>query len=295
MPKTTFFSRLLRPLLKRRDPIVPVVRLSGVIGQVGPMRAGLTISLVAPLLERAFSIRKAKAVAIIVNSPGGSPVQSSLIYKRIRDLASEHDRKVLVFVEDAAASGGYWLACAGDEIFVDHSSIVGSIGVVSAGFGFVELIEKIGVERRLYATGANKGMLDPFTPEDPAQVEKLRQIQNDMLATFKALVRNRRDGRLTTPDEVLFDGSFWAGTRAVELGLADSVGELRSVLRARFGDKVRMPMISARRSLLSFWGPQSGMSGGGRIEEAVGAALDRMPDAVLAAAEERALWARYGL
>ncbi|KZD09689.1 S49 family peptidase [Oceanibaculum pacificum] len=288
MPKTTFLSRLISPFTRRRDPIVPVVRLSGVIGQVGPLRAGLTLHGIAPLLERAFSIRKARAVAIVLNSPGGSPVQSSLIYRRIRDLADEHKRTVLIFVEDVAASGGYWLACAGDEVFVDRSSIVGSIGVVSAGFGFVDLIGKMGVERRVYATGENKAMMDPFQPENPEHVARLRQIQAEMLDTFTTLVRDRREGKLTAPEEVLFDGGFWTGVKAVELGLADSVGELRSVLRARFGDKVRMPMISQRRPLLPFLGPRSA---GGLIDGAV----ERLPDAVLAAAEERALWARYGL
>src|SRR5882724_8884775 len=240
----------LRKLLPRRlrgdIPVVPVVRLAGVIGFSTPLRPGLTLAAVGRQLERAFAVRNAKAVALIINSPGGSPVQSHLIYRRIRDLAAEKERRVIAFAEDVAASGGYMIACAADEIFCDASSILGSIGVVGGSFGFDKLIEKIGVERRLYTSGENKAMLDPFLPEKPEDVERLKALQREIHESFIALVKARRGGKLDSRVTALFSGAYWTGRRGRELGLVDAVGDLRTTLRERYGDKVRTPLIAER-------------------------------------------------
>src|SRR5262249_3637182 len=212
----------------RRGPVVPVVRLSGVIAASGLLgNRGLSIESAAPLLRRAFDMRGAKAVALEINSPGGSPVQSALIGQRIRLLAEEKGLKVIAFVEDVAASGGYWLACAADEIIVDPHSIVGSIGVISAGFGFHDLIGRIGIERRLHTSGERKSMLDPFRPEKPEDVERLSSLQAEIHDGFKDWVRERRSGKLRADDATLFSGEFWDGRRGLELGLVDERGGLR--------------------------------------------------------------------
>ena len=271
----------------RRGPVVPVVRLSGVIASGGLLGSrGLSIESVAPLLKRAFDMRGAKAVALAVNSPGGSPVQSALIGQRIRLLAAEKDVKVIAFVEDVAASGGYWLACAADEIIVDPSSIVGSIGVISAGFGFQDMIARIGVERRVHTSGERKAMLDPFRPEKPEDVERLHRLQAEIHDGFKDWVRERRAGKLKSEDATLFSGEFWTGKRGLELGLVDGIGELRAILQARYGAKVHLPVIGPRRRLLSRFG--LGASVGGT-------ALDGIGPATLAAIEERLHWQRFGL
>jgi signal peptide peptidase SppA len=247
-------QRLLPPRFRSRLPVVPVVRLSGVVGAVLPFRPGLTLGACAPMLERAFGIRAAKAVAVIVNSPGGSAVQSHLIFQRIRAHAEETGLPVLVFVEDAAASGGYMIACAGDEIFADVSSLVGSIGVVSASFGFERLIERFGIERRLHTAGENKAMLDPFRPERPEDLERLKTIQGNVHAAFKDLVRSRRGMRLGGEPDELFSGAVWTGSEALTLGLIDGIGEIRGVLRQRYGDKVQLRLVPpARASLLARW------------------------------------------
>ncbi len=237
--------------LRRGAAVVPVVRLSGVIGAVTPLRPGMTLAGVAKTLEKAFATKNARAVALVINSPGGSPVQSRQIYLRIRQLAREKNLQVMVFVEDVAASGGYMLACAGDEIYCDPSSILGSIGVVGGSFGMVELIRKIGVERRLYTAGEHKAMLDPFLPEDPDDVARLKSIQREIHAIFIDLVRTSRGTRLKGADDLLFTGEYWAGDTAVSLGLADGIGDLRSTLRARFGDKVLTPVIAPASGMLS--------------------------------------------
>jgi signal peptide peptidase SppA len=277
--------------LRRGVAVVPVVRLSGVIGAVTPLRPGMTLAGLARTLERAFAVSNAKAVALLVNSPGGSPVQSHQIFVRIRQLASEKKLPVLAFVEDVAASGGYMIACAADEIFCDPSSILGSIGVVGGSFGLTELIRKIGVERRLYTAGEHKAMLDPFLPENPEDVERLKAIQREIHALFIALVKSSRGARLKGADETLFTGEYWAGERAVSLGLADGVGDLRSTLRARYGEKVLTPLIA----------PASGMLAGllGRRSPAASSlgALDAaagLPDELISALETRAIWARFG-
>jgi signal peptide peptidase SppA len=282
----------LVPARWRGMAVVPVVRLSGVIGAVTPLRPGMTLAGVAKTLERAFAVKNAKAVALVINSPGGSPVQSRQIYLRIRQLAQEKKLPVLVFVEDVAASGGYMIACAGDEIFCDPSSILGSIGVVGGSFGFTDLIRKIGVERRLYTSGEHKATLDPFLPENPDDVARLKALQREIHATFIALVKQSRGARLKSEDSYLFTGEYWAGERSVALGLADAVGDLRATLRARFGDKVRTPVIAPSSGLLSgLLGRKS--AGAGTL-----AALDGirgLPDDLISALEARAIWAKFGL
>ena len=265
-----------------RGPVVPVVRLSGVIASGGLLGGrGLSVESIAPLLRRAFSQRGAKAVALSINSPGGSPVQSALIAQRIRLLAAEKKLPVIAFVEDVAASGGYWLACAADEVIADPSSIVGSIGVISAGFGFQDLIARIGVERRVHTSGERKSMLDSFRPEKEEDVARLKALQAEIHEGFKDWVRQRRNGKLKGDEAALFSGEFWTGRRGLELGLVDSLGELRTVLQARFGEKVRLPLITPKRSLMQRFG--------------LGARLDEIGPSTLAAIEERQHWQRYGL
>ena len=282
--------RRLRFLLPKRfrahRPVVPVVRLSGVIGAAFPLRSGLSLSSCAGSLERAFGMKGIKAVAIAVNSPGGSAVQSHLIFRRIRSLAEERKVPVFMFAEDAAASGGYMIACAGDEIFADPSSLLGSIGVVSAGFGFERLIDRLGVERRVHTAGRNKAMLDPFRPEDPEDVERLKEIQARVHEVFVDLVRARRGTRLRGEAEHLFSGTVWAAADALGLGLIDGIGDLRSVLRERFGRKVKLVTVpTGRSSLLSRWFNRSPAIAAGLFD----------PSEVVAALEERATWSRLGL
>ncbi len=281
---------LLPARLRRDVPVVPVVRLSGVIGAVTPLRPGMTLSAVARTLERAFSTRNAKAVALVINSPGGSPVQSRQIYLRIRQLASEHGLPVLVFVEDVAASGGYMIACAGDEIFCDPSSILGSIGVVGGSFGFQELIKKIGVERRLYTAGEHKAMLDPFKPENPDDVARVKALQHEIHSIFIALVKKSRSSRLKGSEDVLFTGEYWAGETSVALGLADAIGDLRSVLRARYGDKVKTPVITPPRGMLSGL-LRRRAPGAVSLDSLQGFAV--LPEELISAPETRAIWARF--
>jgi serine protease SohB len=287
------FDRI-RPLLPRRlrggAAVVPVVRLAGVIGFSTPLRPGLTISSVARSLERAFSVRKAAAVALSINSPGGSAVQSHLIHQRIRQLAEEHERPVIAFVEDVAASGGYMIACAADEIVCDSSSIVGSIGVVGGTFGFNRLLERLGIERRLYTAGERKVTLDPFLPEKAEDVERLKAIQQDIHEGFIALVKGRRGAALAGPESDLFTGEYWTGRKALELGLVDQIGDLRATLRQRYGDNVVTPLVSAERGLFGRRLPGIDASRLAPAWSGVGFAEE-----VVSALEARALWARYGL
>ncbi len=284
--------RLLPPRFRGDVPIVPVVRLSGVIGAVTPLRPGHDACGRCAAFSSARSrVRGAKAVAIVVNSPGGSPVQSHQIHNRIRQLATEKKLPVLMFVEDVAASGGYMIACAGDEIFCDPSSIVGSIGVVGGSFGFQGLIEKIGVERRLYTSGKNKAMLDPFLPEKPDDVARLKAIQHEIHVMFIDLVKKSRGAKIKGDEDELFSGAYWTGQKSIDLGLSDAIGDLRSVLRARFGEKVKMPVIAPASGLLS------GLLGRRSAGMEVASLLDlpaTMPDELISALETRAIWARYG-
>ena len=280
---------MIRNLISRwRRPVVPVIGLSGVIGSVGWRGTGMTLAALEPVIARAFAEKRAPAVALAINSPGGSPVQSSLIGKRIRQLAREKNLPVIAFVEDVAASGGYWLAAAADEIVVDASSIVGSIGVISGGFGFTEAIKKLGVERRVHATGDKKGMLDPFRPEKPEEVEHLKSLQLEIHRRFIAWVKERRGLKLKGPDGELFSGAFWTGETAVRLGLADALGDLRGVSRERFGAKVRLVPIEGRKPLL-------GGLLGRRARQQDGDGFAEIGAGLLAAVEERFLWNRFGL
>ncbi len=282
---------LFRGDFRTDRPLIPVVRLTGVIGFSTPLRPGLTLAGVARTLDRAFAMRNAQAVAIAINSPGGSPVQSHLIFRRIRELATEKNRRVIAFVEDAAASGGYMIACAADEIVADPHSIVGSIGVVGGSFGFDKAIARLGIERRLYTSGEHKGTLDPFLPENPDDVERLKKLQREIHDSFIALVKSRRGSKLTGAENELFSGEYWAGQRALELGLVDAIGDLRGVLRQRFGEKVVTPLISAERGWLGR--RLAGVAGGASAYSELlqtGVAGD-----LISALEARALWARYGL
>jgi serine protease SohB len=284
---------VLRPLIPKRWrglPIVPVVRLTGVIGFSTPLRPGLTLAGVARALDRAFAMGKPKAVALAINSPGGSAVQSHLIYARIRQLAQEKGVPVIAFVEDVAASGGYMLACAGDEIVCDPSSIVGSIGVVGASFGLHEAMHKLGIERRVYTAGEKKVMLDPFLPEKPEDVEHLKALQREVHATFIGLVKTSRGPRLTGPENTLFSGEYWAAKTALGYGLIDRLGDLRSVLRERFGKDVLMPLVTAERGLFGRRVPGVGAAGFGS-----GASGASLADDIVSAIETRAMWGRYGL
>jgi serine protease SohB len=265
--------------------VVPVVRLAGVIGGTPLRGLGLSLQGLNPALERAFKIRGAKAVALAVNSPGGSPVQSALIAGRIRALSGEKNLPVIAFIEDVGASGGYWLALAADEIFAAPSSIVGSIGVVHASFGFAGLLDRLGVERRLYTAGSKKALLDPFRPQDPEDVDRLVEIMGEIHTDFKGIVRERRGARLSAADADLFEGQIWTGRKALELGLIDGLGDLHGTLKERFGPTVRLPQIGAARP---WW----------RRRLNVGpdpAAARAVIDATLDAIAERALWDRYGL
>lgn len=261
-------------------PVVPVIRLQGVImpaGRIG--RGGLSLSGLAGVIDAAFRVRKAKAVALVINSPGGSPVQSALIAGRIRQLAAEKQRPVYAFAEDACASGGYWLALAADEIYANPASIVGSIGVISAGFGFQDLIARIGVERRVFTAGTHKSFLDPFQPAREEDVQRLLSLQAELHAQFVAEVEARRGARLRGDRQDLFSGAFWTGAGALERGLVDGLGDIRSVLRGRFGDRVRLPVFQPR--------------GGGWLQRRLG--LAQAVDQVADRLDERALWSRYGL
>lgn len=284
-------NRLRRWLPKSMRPdvvTIPVVRLHGAIMATGSQfRPTLSLAATALVLEKAFADKEAPAVALSINSPGGSAVQSRLIYKRIRDLAEEKEKKVLVFVEDVAASGGYMIAVAGDEIIADPSSIVGSIGVVSAMFGFQDLIRKIGVERRVHTAGKNKAILDPFQPEKKADVDHLKSLQLQIHEIFIDLVRQRRGDRLAD-DPNLFTGLFWAGEKAKELGLVDAIGDMRSTLKERYGKKTRMRLISPSRSL--FGRARPGVAGQLGSELAANGA-----GGLIEALEEKALWSRFGL
>ena len=279
-----FFKRFIPRRFRSNVVEIPVVRLQGMIMEASsPLRQTLSLSSCANALEKAFSDREAPAVAISVNSPGGSPVQSRLIYRRIRDLAEEKHKRVLVFVEDVAASGGYMIACAGDEIFADPSSVVGSIGVVSASFGFPELLKKIGVERRVYTAGKNKVSLDPFQPEKKADVDHLKALQLEIHETFINLVKESRGSKLVD-DPNLFTGMFWTGKKGKELGLVDELSDLRSLIKQRYGRDAKMHLVSASRSLL------------GRKTPAISAGfVSSTVDGLIQSAEERALWQRYGL
>lgn len=271
-------------------PVVPVIRLTGVVGDSGRFRqGGLTLADLAESIDKAFEDDKAVAVALIVNSPGGSPVQSDIIAKRIRLMAEQKNRKVIAFCEDAAASGGYWLACAADEIYAADASIVGSIGVISAGFGFPALLEKAGIERRVYTAGEAKSQLDPFQAENEGDIKRLKALQKDIHDQFTGWIKERRGDRLKAEDKNLFSGEFWTGRQALELGLVDGLGEIRTICREKFGENVKLPVMTPRKSWIQ---RRLGLRGPDGLGADFAGAL---PNALLSAAEQRAWWSRLGL
>jgi signal peptide peptidase SppA len=272
-----------------RLPVVPVLRFTGPIGMATPLRPGISLAAYAGAIEKAFELSKLPSVAVLINSPGGSPVQSNLIFKRIRQLAEEKQKRVYVFCEDVAASGGYFLAIAGDEIYADPSSIVGSIGVISSSFGFVEAIEKLGIERRVYTAGLNKSTLDPFLPEKPDDVARLKALQLDVHDVFIGLVKERRLGKLKAPDAELFSGAFWTGGKALEFGLIDGIDDVRSKMQELHGAKVRLKVVEPEKpGLLGRFRKFSSAASG----EGVGLAF---ASDLVSAIEARALWSRFGL
>jgi len=284
------FKRLIPKRFRGGGPVIPVVRLQGTISAGNsPMSQTLSLATTAAMIERAFADKQTPAVAFAVNSPGGSAAQSRLIYKRIRDLADEKNKQVYMFTEDVAASGGYMIAVAGDEIIADPSSIIGSIGVISAGFGFVEAIKKVGVERRVYTAGENKSVLDPFQPEKKEDIERLKSMQLDIHKVFIDMVKERRGDKLADDPE-LFTGAFWAGEKAKELGLVDHIGDMRTFLKERYGKKAELRLIQPQRNIFGRR-PASGIIGMPGAEAISAAAASGLAGAL----EERGLWARYGL
>ena len=236
------------------------------------------------LINKLFSDKKSPAVAIIINSPGGSPVQSALIAEKIISKSKEKKKKVLAFVEDVAASGGYWLACAADEIIIDNNSILGSIGVISPGFGFTELIKKLGIERRVYTSGKSKSFLDPFKEEKKDDVKRLKHIQEQIHENFISYVKKRREKKLKiNKKSEIFSGLFWVGNKAIELGLADEIGSLQSTLKYRFGKKTKIKFIENKKSFVQR-----------KLSSTIPGSLIN-PDQFIETLEEKALWSRYGL
>ncbi|GBF26263.1 putative protease SohB [bacterium MnTg02] len=291
-PDTNRKRNLFKPWTWRRSfPVVPVLRFSGAIGVVTPLRPGLTLAATASAIERAFSTSRAKAVAVLINSPGGSPVQSMLIYKRIRALSEEKGLPVYVFMEDVAASGGYLLALAGDEIYADPSSIVGSIGVISASFGFDRLIKRYDIDRRVYTAGEKKMTLDSFSPEQEEDVARLKVIQKDIHGTFIDLVKERRGKKIEQAGDMLFTGEFWSGTKAVELGLVDGLADVRTKMRELYGEKVRLKLVTSSRNMFR----RLRIPGMGWDEGGEPFLRESLANDVISAIEARALWSRYGL
>jgi signal peptide peptidase SppA len=276
-----------------RKPVVPVLRFSGPIGMSTPLRPGLAISSTAGAIEKAFVLSKLPTVAIVINSPGGSPVQSHLIFSRIRQLAREKNKRVYVFCEDVAASGGYFLALAGDEIYADPSSIVGSIGVISATFGLDKFIERYSIERRVYTTGENKGALDPFQPEKPEDIARLKNLQRDIHEVFTGIVRERRGTKLRGDEAELFSGAFWSAQKALEYGLIDGLADIRAKMQALHGEDVRLKTVP-----LSQGGFLSRFR---RLQLLKNTSADgfglppSLADDLVSAVETRALWSRFGL
>ncbi len=284
----TRFKKILARIPIRRfqdpDPMVSVLRLNGIIGRAGPFGNGMTLASLEKNLEKAFSGSRVKTVALVINSPGGSPVQSAMISRRIRELSDEKDIPVIAFTEDVAASGGYWLACSADEIYADENSLIGSIGVISSGFGFNRAIERLGIERRVHTVGKKKGMMDPFQPENQEDIETLKEIQKEIHESFKKRVTESRGEKLSKTKTPLFDGEIWTGRKAETLGLVDGIGDMRSVMRKLHGDRVKYKFISFRSN------PIKRIFGGSNESK------ERMKViSTLSVLEEWAVWKRFGL
>ena len=265
----------------KKKTVVPHVRLTGIIGSAGRFKQGMELANQRDILKKAFSVKKISHVAISINSPGGSPVQSHLIYSYIRELANEKNVKVLIFAEDVAASGGYFIACAGDEIFANSSSIIGSIGVISASFGFKDLIQKIGVQRRVYTAGKNKSTLDPFKEEKPEDIERIKKLQLELHSDFINLVKKSRGSKLKDPDKNnTFTGEFWSGSTSLKLGLIDGIGNAEQILREKFGENIEIKKFEKQKGFLA---------------KRLSSSLDNQVDNIVSVIEERALWQKFGL
>ncbi len=271
----------------KKKKIIPVIYISGIIGNVGGLRNGVTISSVENLIEKAFKIKNSSAVAIIINSPGGSPVQSSLIYKRIKALAKKNKTKVIFFVEDVAASGGYYIACSGDEIYVDENSIVGSIGVIYASFGFDKLIKKYGIERRIFTTGKYKSILDSFQKKKIDDVKKLKSIQVEIFKNFQDVVLKSRKKKINQQNKNIFSGSFWTGKEAVKLGLVDGIGDMKTIIEKKFGKKIKYIFIKQKKSFF-----KSLFSKTYNSKDLVG--TKKIINDMMSYIENRNIWSRYG-
>ena len=263
----------------KKKKVVPHVRLTGIIGSAGKFKQGMELANQRDILKKAFAVKKITHVAISINSPGGSPVQSHLIYSYIRQLAEKNKVKVIIFAEDVAASGGYFIACAGDEIYANSSSIIGSIGVISASFGFKDLIQKIGVERRVYTAGKNKSTLDPFLDEKKEDIERLKNIQLDLHKDFIEVVEKSRSSKLKKSEVELFSGEFWSGRKAKDLGLIDEIGNANQVLREKFGEDVVIKKFEKSKSWLS---------------KKLSSSNDHV-DQLANILEEKSVWQKYGL
>ena len=262
----------------RKSQNVSSISLSGIISPNMGRRKGLNLYELDKVIEQAFSVKNLKAVALQINSPGGSPVQSEMISRRIRELSEKKNVPVLAFVEDVAASGGYWLACAADEIFASKASIIGSIGVVSSGFGFNKAIEKIGIDRRLYTSGENKAILDPFLPENKDDVKRLKAIQKELHNQFISFVKSRRGSKITNKDKDLFTGAFWSGEKSLDLGLIDAFGEMKFILKERFGEDIKIREFAPKKKFFGF-----------------GSLLSGALDVLIYKVEERISFKRFGL
>jgi signal peptide peptidase SppA len=265
----------------KKKKIIPHIRLSGVIGSAGRFKQGIDFSGQQEIIKKAFSFKKSKNIAISINSPGGSPVQSHLIHDYIRQLAKKNEKKVIVFAEDVAASGGYLIACAGDEIYANSSSIVGSIGVISASFGFQDAIKKIGVQRRVYTAGKNKSTLDPFKEEKQEDIERIKKLQLELHSDFIEVVKKSRGSKLKDPEKNnTFTGEFWSGTASMKLGLIDGIGNAEQILREKFGEDIDIKKLEKPKSF---------------IAKKLSSSIDNQIDNIASVLEERALWQKFGL
>ena len=265
----------------KKKKIIPHIRLTGVIGNAGRFNKGMDLAGQQDILKKAFSIKKIKYVAISINSPGGSPVQSHLIYSYIRQLADKKKIKVLIFAEDVAASGGYLISCAGDEIYANSSSIIGSIGVISASFGFKELIKKMGIDRRIYTAGKNKSTLDPFVDEKEEDIKRLKDIQLELHADFIKVVETSRGKKLKDPEKNnIFTGEFWTGASALKLGLIDGIGNADQILKEKFGEEVVIKKFEKQKSWLG---------------RKLSASVENQLSNILNSLEEKSVWQKFGL
>ena len=265
----------------KKKKIIPHIRLTGVIGSSGRFKQGIDFSGQQEIIKKAFSFKKAKNIAISINSPGGSPVQSHLIHDYIRQLAKKNEKKVIVFAEDVAASGGYLIACAGDEIYANSSSIIGSIGVISASFGFQDAIKKIGIQRRVYTAGKNKSTLDPFKEEKEEDIERIKKLQLELHSDFIDVVKKSRGSKLKEPEKNnTFTGEFWSGTASMKLGLIDGIGNAEQILREKFGEDIVIKKLEKQKSF---------------IAKKLSSSIDNQIDNLASVMEERALWQKFGL